>query len=337
MRENNMVTLRQVAAATGVHSTTASVVLNSAEGNTRVGEATRKRIAEAAKRLGYIRNESASRLRTGKSNAVGFIGGDLRNPFFAELTAALERELHLHHLQLVLSHVSSPWSSTFSQMVEIFQRQRVSKIIYWDESASRTGSDSPTNSQLLPIGFTIQPRPGVWLDLDHAVRQGVSYLLEQNRRRVCFFAPAGKRESPSVAKRQKVFLDECRRRKLQSATSASYEGESWDIEAAVKGARELLKRETSFDAFFGFNDVASLGLLLATANARPKPMVICFDGSAYTRCWRSRPPVFDLKIAKLAQMAVAVCVGKQDPNTAGRKEHWLRPELIPAQPSNSKV
>jgi LacI family transcriptional regulator len=66
--------------------------LNRAGGNTRVGEATRKKILRVAERLGYVRNESAQRLRTGKSNTVGFIGGDLRNPFFSELASALERE-----------------------------------------------------------------------------------------------------------------------------------------------------------------------------------------------------------------------------------------------------
>ena len=58
-----MKTLRQVAVAAGVHPATAASVLNAARGNTRVAEPTRRRILTAARKLGYVRNESARRLK----------------------------------------------------------------------------------------------------------------------------------------------------------------------------------------------------------------------------------------------------------------------------------
>jgi len=323
-----MVTLKQVANAAGVHLTTASAVLNSSKGNTRVGEAACKRVWKVAKELGYVRNESARRLRTGESNAVGLIGGDLRNPFFSELAATLERELQRHDLQLVLSHVSSIQSTTFSKTVEIFHQQTIRKILFWDESASRAAPEAPANCVLFPIGFTVRSRPGVWLDLGHAIRLAVSYFVEQKRSRICFYAPTGQMESPSVAIRKRIFVDECRRQGVPPPICANYDGESWSIEAAIRGARQLIKQDTAIEAFVGFNDVAALGLLLATGDLRPKPIVICFDGTSLTRQWPGRPPVFDLKISGLVQQAVAVFLGRQTLDVTSRKEHWLRPELI---------
>ena len=323
-----MVTLKQIAAAAGVHLTTVSAVINASQGNTRVGEATSNRVLKIAKKMGYVRNESARRLRTGQSNIVGFIGGDLRNPFFSELAAALEHELQLHNLQLLLSHVSFTRSNTFSKTVELFQQQTVSKIIYWDESASRITPEAPANCVMFPIGFTVRPQPGVWLDLGHAIRTAVDHFVKRKLRQICFYAPAGMMESPSVDIRKKMFLDECRRQSLPPPICATYDGESWNIEAALGGARELLKQQTTIEAFVGFNDIAALGILLAIGDMQFKPSVICFDGTALTRVWPGQPPVFDLKISRLAQQAVAVFVGRQTLDVTGRKDQWLRPELI---------
>jgi LacI family transcriptional regulator len=324
-----MVTLKQVAIGAGVHPTTVSVVLNASNGNTRVGEVTRARVMKIAKELGYVRNESARRLRTGTSDAVGFVGGDLRNPFFSELAAALERELKLRNLQLVLSHVAPSQSAVFSKTLEMFQEQMVTKIIYWDESASRTPPAAPANCVLYPIGFTVRPRPGVWLDLGHAIRLAIDYFLKQNIGQICFFAPAGKVESPSVNIRKKMFVEECHRQKLPAPVCAAYDGESWDIEAAVHGARSLLAHEPPIEALVGFNDVAALGFLLATGTARLTPIVVCFDGTPLARAWPTHPPTLDLKISTLARQAVEVAVGSgQSLATIGRKKFWLRPEFI---------
>jgi len=195
-----MKTLRQVALAAGVHPATAASVLNAARGNTRVAVATRCRILAAAKKLGYVRNESARRLKTGQSNAVGFIGGDLRNPFFAELTACLEEELRSRGLQLVIAHVAAASGASFRQAVEVLQQQTMRGIVYWDESEKgRRGSAA---IPLVPVGFTTQERPGVWLDLQRAIGLAVGHFEERGLRRVGFFAPGRQQESPSIVVRR---------------------------------------------------------------------------------------------------------------------------------------
>jgi LacI family transcriptional regulator len=323
-----MNTLKQLAAATGVHITTVAAVINGAGGNTRVGEATRKRVLQAAKRLGYVRNESARRLRTGTSNTVGFIGGDLRNPFFSELASALERELELCQFQLVISHISAVRSANFPQTVEILRQQTIRKIIYWEEAASRSVFPAQPEIQLVPIGFTSRPRPGVWLDLGHAVHLAVNYLIEQGHRRIGFYGPRGVSESPSVLIRKEMFTRECRQRRLPHPACIAYDGESWDIEAAAKGALEFIRKKSTPRAFVGFNDVAALGLLLASEDSLRKPLVVCFDGTPLTRSWPGPPPFLNLKIPELVRQAVALAVGEREDARAGRREEWIRPELV---------
>ncbi len=79
--------IKDVAAAAGVSVATASLVLS---GTGRPSEAARKRVLEVADALGFIRDASAARLRTGESNLVDVILNNIVNPFFSELVASLE-------------------------------------------------------------------------------------------------------------------------------------------------------------------------------------------------------------------------------------------------------
>ena len=318
-------TLKDVAAAAGVHPATAASVLNATQGNTRVGEAARQRVLEAARRLAYVRNEAARRLRTGHSNAVGFVGGDLRNPFFAELTASLEEELRRRDLQLVVAHVAPGSQASFAKAVEILEQQTLRGIVYWDESPG--GRERIAASPLLPIGFTTRPRPGVWLDLQRAIRLAVRHFERRGLRHLGFYAPRRHVESPSVSARRRIFLEECRRRGLPAPVAATFDGESWDVVAAARGAAALLKRRPGVEGYLGFNDTASIGLLLARENASSRPEVLCFDGTRLARCWAPPVPWLDLQVTELARRAAAIVAGDERAADSGRRQRWLKPTL----------
>lgn len=320
------VTLRNVASAAGVHIATASAVLNGSRGSTRVSDSTRAKVLEAARKLGYVRNESASHLRTGTSAAVGFIGGDLRNPFFAELVAELEKALARKNCQLAVSHVASDDQESFQSAVKLMRGQALRSIIYWDELGRTLPPEILGRQGMLPIGFTARPRDGVWLDLEHAIRKSVEHLITLGHRKLGFFAPALRGESPSVQARWYLFQKECTARGLPEPKLVSYNGESWDIEAAAAEGRKL-RNDRTISAYLGFNDTAALGLLLART-PKVHPEVLCFDGTSLVRFWPSRPPYLDLKLSSLAQLAVAVQAGEKDPRISGKHTNWLRPTVV---------
>lgn len=56
----------------------------------RVSAKTRKAVERVAKRMGFIRDHNAVRLRTGRSNLLGVIVNDISNPYFAVLLDDLE-------------------------------------------------------------------------------------------------------------------------------------------------------------------------------------------------------------------------------------------------------
>jgi LacI family transcriptional regulator len=66
------ITSHQVAERAGVSRTTVSLVLNNVEG-TNISEATRQRVLQAARELGYVPHEAARSLAGGKTHTLAFI------------------------------------------------------------------------------------------------------------------------------------------------------------------------------------------------------------------------------------------------------------------------
>ncbi len=322
----NMSTLREIAVAASVHVATASAVLHPSGGNTRVSTDTRRRVLLAAKRLAYVPNESARRLRTGRSNVVGFLGGDLRNPFFAELTAALEAALAQRDLPMMVSHVTQSAPEDAAGAILRFRQQSVNKIVRWEESAVSRAQKNKTGESILSIGFSRREKPGVWLDLEDAIQGAVVEMSRRGFTRLGFFYPRGQRESPSVAARSGAFVEVCQEHSLARPHLVAYPGESWDLLASVEGARQALHNFPLVEGWIGFNDVAALGLLRCLP---PKwsSRVVCFDGTILARCWPGSPAYLDLKMAGFAEAVASVISGEQRADVWGRRERWFRPAL----------
>src|ERR1700691_5929682 len=85
-------TLRDVAAAAGVHPATASRALNP-ETRLLVSEETARRVIAAAAAMGYRPNPVARSLRTRRSHTVGVLIPDLNNPIFPPIVRGLEDKL----------------------------------------------------------------------------------------------------------------------------------------------------------------------------------------------------------------------------------------------------
>ena len=95
------ITLKDIAAACGISRSSVSLVL---QDSPRVSEATKARVRRVIEETGYVYNRSAANLRTRRSMAVGLIVTNVRNPYFAELTMAVERGLQDAGYTLLLGY-----------------------------------------------------------------------------------------------------------------------------------------------------------------------------------------------------------------------------------------
>lgn len=96
------VTIREIAKACHVSHAAVSMSLRD---HPRIGSATRRRVKACARRLGYVPNRMAQRLKTGKSMTFGHVLPSLTSPYLALIADHLFREAFRfgYQIQFVMS------------------------------------------------------------------------------------------------------------------------------------------------------------------------------------------------------------------------------------------
>lgn len=112
------VTLRDVAAAVGVDPSAVSRVVNN-DPNSSVSEATRKKILEVVKELGYRPNLGAKGLRTSKTWTIGLVLPDLSNPMYESIVRGVAIKAEQQGYGVVLgSQIEGKPATTFAALLQ---------------------------------------------------------------------------------------------------------------------------------------------------------------------------------------------------------------------------
>jgi LacI family transcriptional regulator len=173
-------TIRDVASHAGVSLGTASRALT---GSGPVSEASRQKVLEAAKELGYRVNKAARSLRTNRTDTIGLLVSDVRNPFFAELAYVIDRTA-AQHGRVVITMNADESVEGQTRALKAFKQEGVDGLIAVPQDGSLTGfpEDIPTvfvdrtSSSSDPAVAT---PPVVSTDHYEGMAQLVRYLVEK--------------------------------------------------------------------------------------------------------------------------------------------------------------
>ncbi|MBA4492830.1 catabolite control protein A [Paenactinomyces guangxiensis] len=100
-KKKETITIYDVAREAGVSMATVSRVVN---GNPNVKPATRKKVLDVIRQLGYRPNAVARGLASKKTTTVGVVIPDISNTFYAELTRGIEDIATMYHYNIILSN-----------------------------------------------------------------------------------------------------------------------------------------------------------------------------------------------------------------------------------------
>jgi LacI family transcriptional regulator len=126
--KSSMVTIRDVAKASGFSSTTVSIVLNNAPLARYIPPTTKKKIEVAAKRLGYRPNLFARSLRSKRSHTVGVMVFDMTDPYCTLILRGIENSLYQSNFLPILTDVHNE-RSRFERYLEMMLDRRIEGLI----------------------------------------------------------------------------------------------------------------------------------------------------------------------------------------------------------------
>lgn len=260
------VSVKEVAAASGVSLGTVSNVLNHPE---KVSPATRERILAVIDELGFVRNDAARQLRAGHNRAIAMIVLDVANPFFTDVAHSVEHELAAEDRPLILAN-SDQDPAREASYLDLFEEQRVDGMLL-----TPVGDVLPRLHQLRQRGVAVvlvdriiesDDFSSVSVDDHLGGRIAANHLLDLGRRRLAFIG--GPAHLSQVRDRWQAVRDAVAAH--PDATVRMVETQAMEAAAGRIAAEELLADPAHErpDAIFAANDLLALGVLQALTRAQ---------------------------------------------------------------------
>ncbi|WP_235019854.1 LacI family DNA-binding transcriptional regulator [Ruania rhizosphaerae] len=264
------VTRADVAALAGVSTAVVSYTLN--DGPKNVAPATRARVLEAVRTLGYRPNATARALRLGSTGQVGLVVATVGNPYFGELTDQVEHAAGARGLALLVRT-----GGDVAEAIERLAARQVDGMLIarpMDARGAAAANASGVPVVLINAATAPEGVASVGVDRYGGARVAVTHLIEHGHERVAFIGD-------TAGNRQRGWADALAAAGLAEGPLAS---QSYSREGGYRAARQLLTEPERPTAVFVASDEQAVGALLAFHEAGvavPEEIaMVAFDGSA---------------------------------------------------------
>lgn len=269
--------IKDVALRAGCSIATVSRVL---AGKGYISEDARKKVEAAVKELGYRPNRVARSLRARKSRVIGLVLSDIRNPFFSEISRAVETVAVRHGYTVLMCNTDEDPKREV-QFLKLMEEEKVAGILL---SPTRANAKTLDPSVLPPLVLFDRKVAGadldsVVIDNEEAALKLTRHLLGGSYRKVAgIFGAKSFTASARIKGFQAAFEG------AEKRMAGVYQAPAFEEEGARVMA-EILKKEPDVDA------VVCSSALLATGAYRAlrqsgSPIVaergfVCFDDPSW--------------------------------------------------------
>ena len=256
--------VRDVAEKAGVSVGTVSHVLNHPE---RVAPATLRHVRTAIDELGFVRSETARRLRHGGSSLVGVLVHDISNPFFTEAARGIEDRLREDDRVPMLGSTDSD-PDRERELMGLLAGLDVRGVIVTPSTSTLDNLEVLSGRGIRVVLMDHPPisaeLPTVSGDDVAGARAAVAHLIELGHRRIGFVnGPLSVRQSVDrrdgvLAALSEAGLDPA---EVLREVEAASGGQGYTADAGAVGAAELLRADPPPSALFCANDQLAIGAM----------------------------------------------------------------------------
>jgi DNA-binding LacI/PurR family transcriptional regulator len=203
-----IVTMRDVAAATGVSQSTVSRVLSGAPTIVPIAPDTRERVLAAAQHLGYRPNPLARGLRGSRTMLLGVIVREITDPFFAGAVEAVSTEAGRLGYNVVLGTAHARADEAIALWAVLEARHCDAIVLLGDMRDQPRLIEDLRTSHVPVVALWQGSRPteirSVSVDNRAGIDAVMDHLIGLGHRRIAF---AGGRRLGDIAEREEAFVD----------------------------------------------------------------------------------------------------------------------------------
>lgn len=285
-----MATIHDVALDAKVSPTTVSRYINN---RIDLPAATAARIDAAIAKLDYRPNLLAKRLSTGRTEAIGLVAPEIREPFFAELASAVEDEADRHGYTIFMSSTRSDRQREIASLNRLHDRHVDGLIMMTntpDDGTLARLIGERRNVVLIDEDIPGVQVPRVFVENEIGAYAATRHLIDAGHQRIAYVG--GPHGLYSVEQRRAGFLRAMQEAGLE-VLPEHMAGGSFAREFARQATLDFLKTPTPPTAIFGSNDYIVIGIMQGLRQAGvpvPQKMsIVGFDDMPLTELFS--PPL----------------------------------------------
>ena len=283
------VSIKDIASQAGVVPSTVSLVLNGKAKQMRISDELAEKIKAIADRAGYIPNQTAVSLRTGRSKILGLIVEDISNVFFASLAKVIEDRANELGFKIVYCSTDNN-DEKGCELIKVLLHRQVDGFLITPSAGMqkevRKLLELKKPVVLMDRFFPQLTNAYVLVDNYGGVQQAIEFLIEKGRRRIGYIT--NDLDQNQMQEREKAFRETLAKHKIEMKEAQIlrllYETKSSD---AVTAIAAFLRANPDLDAaFFATNYLGVYGLESIQQSGYKIPgdlAVICFDDHALFR------------------------------------------------------
>lgn len=257
-------TVKDVAALANVSPKTVSNVLGNAA---IVAPATRARVEDAIRRLGYVPNLSARGLRSGRTGIIALVMPDLRTPFSAELSHDF---VELAHERGLAVQIEQSWDDprSLGELIAQARRRLVDGVVMNPTTVAQRDVVLTSGAGAVPLvmlGEVLQEDVDqVWVDSVDAALRMTRFLIGLGHRRIAMLGvPGPDGETSTGAQRRDGLRLALQEAGLPVDPALEVSCTTWTPQGGFAAMRALLARGARPDAVFCATDSIAIGALSA--------------------------------------------------------------------------
>lgn len=260
-----MVRIKDIAERLGLSLMTVSRALRN---STDVAPATRARVQQIAREMGYVLDVTARGLRTGNTSLIGAVIPSLADPFFARFAAGLEETLAEQGYELILIQSLNQPGREETALRKLVSR-RVDGVVIWPAPRLAVTIGDPYTALRLPAGRVLLAGPSPFATAGYPVvaayeargaREAVAHLCALGHFRIaCLRGPV---MSPLARERFEGFVQGMREAGRPVDDELVFNA-GWTFEEGQAALVQMLHEGRDPTAIVAVNDLVALGAMAA--------------------------------------------------------------------------